>query len=135
VPIEREILSSLASEYVKDMTSIRGRRVQRQLKRVFAGSEYVLLAQLDCGIGAVLGLSPSGTAICVTDGKGKHASVVKWSHGSGAAHDAQFDLHKDSLPVLRTKAVPLTRLGLHVAEGSVPPQARSLLSKVLQVLA
>jgi hypothetical protein len=139
VPIDPDTLSSFASEYAKDMTSIRGRRVQRLLKREFADAEYVLLAQVGSGTAAVLGLSPSGAALCATDGTGKQASVVKWSHGSTVALETSFDLHKDSLPVLGTQSFPLahlrTQARLHVPAGSIPSQARPLVSKVLQVLA
>jgi hypothetical protein len=139
VPIDPDTLSSFASEYAKDMTSIRGRRVQRLLKREFADAEYVLLAQVGSGAAAVLGLSARGAAICATDGKGKQASVVKWSHGSTVALETHFDLYKDSLPVLSTNSVPLaslrTQVGLHLPAGTVPPQARPLATKVLQVLA
>jgi hypothetical protein len=44
MPINPDALSSLAREYAKDMTSIRGRRVQRFLRREFAGAECVPLA-------------------------------------------------------------------------------------------
>ena len=57
MPIDPDTLASLASEYAKDMTSIRGRRVQRLLRREFAGAEYVLMVQLGPGVPAVLGLS------------------------------------------------------------------------------
>ena len=77
MPIDPDALSSLASEYAKDMTSIRGRRVQRLLKREFAGADYVLLAQVGSDTAAVLGLSASGAALCATDGTGKQASVFK----------------------------------------------------------
>ncbi len=139
MPINPPILAAFASEYARGMPSIRGRRVQRLLKREFAGAEYVLLAQLPLSRAAVLGLSPSGAAICATDGKGKQASVLKWAHGSTVALETQFDLHKDSLPVLSTATLPLTALRaqalLHVPPSSVPSEARSLVSKVLQVLA
>lgn len=105
--VDPDTLSSFASEYAKDMTSIRGRRVQRLLKREFADAEYVLLAQVGSGAAAVLGLSTSGAAICATDGKGRQASVVKWSHGSTEALETHFDLYKDSLPVLSTNSLPL----------------------------
>ena len=139
MPIDPDTLSSLASEYARDMTSIRGRRVQRLLKREFAGAGYVLLAQVGSGTVAVVGLSASGAAFCATDGTGKQASVVKWLHGSSAALEVHFDLHKDSLPVLGSESVPLARLRtqtrLRVPTGNVPPQARDLVAKVLQVLA
>jgi len=139
MPIDANTLSSFASEYAKGMTSIRGRRVQRLIKREFAGAEYVLLAQFGSGVAAVLGLSESGAAICATDGKGRQASVVKWSHESPAAIETHFDLYKDSLPVLSTNSVPLaslrTQVRLHLPAGAIPSQARSLAAKVLEVLA
>ena len=138
MPIDPETLSSFASEYAKDMTSIRGRRVQRLLKREFAGADHVLSAQVGAGSAAVLGLSASGAALCATDGKGRQACVVKWSHGSAVALETQFDLHKDSLPVLGTRSVPLAdlraRAPLRVPAGLVPARAHALVSEVLQVL-
>jgi hypothetical protein len=121
------------------MTSIRGRRVQRLLKREFAGADYVLLARVGAGDAAVLGLSESGAALCATDGKGKQASVVKWAHGATEAIELHFDLHKDSLPVLDSHSLPLAHLRsqtrLHVPSDSIALGARSLLSKVLNDLA
>ena len=139
MPIDPDTLSSFASEYAKGMTSIRGRRVQRLLKREFAGAEYVLLAQVGSGAAAVLGLSASGAALCATDGTGRQASVVKWSHESPVALETNFDLYKDSLPVLSTNSTLLaslrTQVRLRLSAGTVPPQARSLATRVLQVLA
>jgi len=139
VPIEPDTLSALASDHAKGMTSIRGRRVQRLLKREFAGADCVLLVQVGDGMPAVLGVSPSGAALCATNGKGKQASVVKWSHGSTHAVETSFDLLKDSLPVLRTSSLPIARVrsqsGLHVPTASVPPQAQPWVFKVLQALA
>jgi hypothetical protein len=139
MPIDSVTLSSLASDYARGMTSIRGRRVQRLLKREFAGAEYVLMVQVGSGTTAVLGLSPSGAAFCATDGRGKQVSVLKWLHGSTEALDTQFDLLKDSLPVLGTKPSPLAGLlgqaHLRVSAGSVAPKARALVSMALQSLA
>jgi len=139
MPINPATLAAFASEYAKGMTSIRGRRVQRLLKREFSGAEYVLLAQLGSGRATVLGLSPSGAAICATDGKGKQASVVKWVHGSTVAVETQFDLHRDSLPILSAGNLSLAALRaqarLNVPASTIPAEARPLVSKVLQVLA
>jgi hypothetical protein len=110
MPIDPEALSSLASDYAKDMTSIRGRRVQRLLKREFAGAEYVYGVKLGDGRWAILGVSSSGAALCATDGRGPHACVFKWRHGSAHASELRFDLLKDSLPVLATGQVPLSAL-------------------------
>lgn len=137
--IDASTLSSLASDYASGMTSIRGRRVQRLLKREFAGAEYVLTVQVGNGVTGVLGLSATGAAFCATDGRGKHASVVKWLHGSTQALETRFDLLKDSLPVLDTQSMPLAALRrqarLHASSGTVAPEARALVSMALQALA
>jgi len=139
MPIDANALSVLAAEYAKGMTSIRGRRVQRLLKREFAGAEYVLIVEVASSGSAVLGLSESGAGFVSTDGRGRHASVSKWLHGSKEATEVQFDLLKDSLPVLGSKSIPLTGLlrkaDLRISAGSVPPEASPLMSVALQALA
>ena len=107
MPIDPTVLAALASDYAKPMTSIRGRRVQRLLRREFAGADRVLTVRLASGRPAVLGVSASGAALCATDGTGPHASVIKWLHGSAQATEARFDLLKDSLPLLSTHSVAL----------------------------
>jgi hypothetical protein len=109
MPIDPDTLSSLASEYAKGMTSIRGRRVQRLLKREFAGADEVAIVKAAAGAvpTAVFGFSATGAALCATDGTGKHASVIKWLHGSRSALETRFDLWKDSLPVLDSNSHPL----------------------------
>ena len=137
--IDPDALSLLASQYTRGMTSIRGRRVQRLLKREFAGAEHVMAVQLGSGTAAVLGLSVAGAAFCATDGRGKLASVVKWRHGSAEALDTRFDLLKDSLPAVLTASLSLADLGrqarLQVPAGAVPPRARALVAQVLAALA
>ena len=137
--IDADTLSSLASEYTKGMTSIRGRRVQRLLKREFAGAEHVLLVRADSGTPGVLGLSTSGAALCATDGRGRHASVIKWLHGSAQGIETAFDLLKDSLPALASNRLPLRGvLGnarADVSARAMAPQARALASAALAALA
>ena len=139
MPISSDALSSLASEYAKGMTSIRGRRVQRLLKREFAGADHVLELRLGSGAIAVLGLSITGAAFCATDGRGKHASVFKWRHGSTEAFETQFDLLKDSLPALEEKRVPLAdprcQAKLRSPMHSVPREVRALAGLALEALA
>ena len=139
MPIDPAALSSIAAAYASGMTSIRGRRVQRLLKREFAGAAHVLPVRLGAGTAAVLGLSASGAALCATDGTGKQVTVVKWLHGAGEGLETGFDLHKDSLPVLVTQSFPLARFAamgrLHVSTGDVVPGARKWVAKVLQALA
>lgn len=110
MPIDPHTLSSLASEYARGMTSIRGRRVQRLLKREFAGADSVSMVQVGPGTTAVVGLSASGAALCATDGRGRQVAVVKWLHGSTQALETHFDLLKDSLPVLGTRSLPVPHL-------------------------
>lgn len=105
------MLTAVASQYTLGMTSIRGRRVQRLLKREFAGAEQVLLVRLDSGTLAVLALSTTGAAFCATDGRGQHAAIFKWLHGARQALETHFDLLKDSLPARATQSVPLDELG------------------------
>jgi hypothetical protein len=139
MPIDANTLSALANDYAMGMTSTRGKRVQRLLKREFAGAEYVLIVPVASSGSAVLGLSERGAGFVGTNGRGKYASVIKWLHGSTEATEVQFDLLKDSLPVLGTKAIPLTglpkRADLHIPQGSVPPEASHVLALALQALA
>lgn len=139
MPIDPGVLSTLAADYARGMTSIRGRRVQRLLKREFAGAEFVLTVHLGAKGRAVLGLSASGAAWCATDPRGKCASVVKWLHGSSEALESRFDLLKDSLPLLAAAPMPLGGAGgqgpMRIATGAVSPRARALASTALRALA
>jgi hypothetical protein len=123
--IDPVALASLASEYAKGMTSIRGRRVQRLLKREFAGAERVVLTRADSGAAAVVGVSAGGAAVCITDGTGRQASVYKWRHGAGSAVETSFDLHKDSLPVLGEVSVSMDevrqRTRFQALTATLPP--------------
>jgi len=138
MPTDANALSALAAAYAKGMTSIRGRRVQRLVKREFAGAEYVLIVDVASGGRAVLGLSERGAGFVATDGRGRYAIVSKWLHGSKEAAEVQFDLLKDSLPVLGSRTIPLAglprRTDLHIPAGSVPPVASPLVSVALQAL-
>jgi hypothetical protein len=138
MPIDPEVLFLLARDYAKSMTSIRGRRVQRLLRREFSGAEHVVMIEASSGTPAVLGVSAIGAAFCSTSGKGKQVSVIKWLHGSTEAIETHFDLLKDSLPVLSATSLPLAdlrgRVSLHAAEDSVPSQARALVSLALHAV-
>ena len=107
--------------------------------REFGGAEFVLLAPSSAGEEAVLGLSSSGAAVCITDGKGKQACVIKWAHQTSVAYETCFDLHKDSLPVLGSHQLSVVRLReqthLHVPAKSVPPGAAALVAKAIAALA
>ena len=139
MPIDPDTLASIASRYTQRMTSIRGRRVQRLLKREFGGADHVLIVQAGSVATAVLGLSDTGAAICTTDGRGRHASVFKWLHDADTAVETRFDLLKDSLPTLASTSVPLADLRaqtrLQTSVESVAPEARPWMIKVHQSLA
>ena len=137
--ISARALAQLASHYAQGMTSIRGRRVQRLLKREFAGAKHVLIMNVEIGPPAALGLSDTGAAMCATDGRGPHASLFKWRHGSAQAIETRFDLLKDSLPALQTLALPLAEVGkahrLRMSMDAIAPPARALVASALQALA
>ena len=137
MPIDPDTLSTIARDYAQGMASIRGRRVRRLLEREFAGAECVVAAELADGRQAVLGLSESGAAMCATDGTGPHAPVVKWLHGSDTAFESQYDLQKDSLPVLCSTTRPIHQLSaqwrLRILKPPLTERAAALLTRVLAV--
>jgi hypothetical protein len=139
MPIPPETLSSLAADYARGMTSIRGRRVQRLVKREFAGADHVLRVQVGGSIAALLGVSTSGAAYCATDGRGAQACVVRWLHDATCAQEARFDLLKDSLPLLGTRPLPLAGLSeqarREVRVVDVPSDARPLVALATATLA
>ena len=99
MPIDPSVLAQLAAVYARDMTSIRGRRIQRLVKREFAGAEQVQLVDVAPHRRAVLGRSAQGAACLVSDGRGPRATVFQWLHGAREATACHFDLLKDSLPL------------------------------------
>lgn len=137
--IDPQTLSALAADFARGMTGIRGRRVQRLLRREFAGADHVLTVQIGAGARAVLGLSDGGAAWCATDGRGRHAAVVAWRQGSTQALESRFDLLKDSLPLLGARPVRLVGVGgpgpLRVVSDPIAPRVRALARRALQALA
>lgn len=107
MPIDADTLAAIADDYARGMTSIRGRRVQRLIKREFAGAARVLPVKSGASTAALLGVSASGAALCATDGRGKAAAIVKWRHGSTQGLEVRFDLLKDSLQMLDSRAVAI----------------------------
>jgi len=107
-----ETLAQLADEYIKPMTSIRGRRIRRLIMREFAGADKVMIVADGRGRPSVLGSSASGAAICTSDGKGPSVCVIKWLHGADEGVEVTYDLLKDSLPELSTAPVHLPKVEL-----------------------
>lgn len=102
MPIEAKTLAAIARDYVRTMTSIRGRRIHRLLMREFAQFDYVVPAMAEDGNPALLALAGDGSslAVCQSDGRGKAAKVVRWARLEGAGVTTSYDLAKDSLPIL-----------------------------------
>lgn len=103
-----ETLALLANEYTKAMTSIRGRRMVRLIKREFAGADQVRIVSDGRGHPTVIGISPIGAAVCTSDGRGPSVSVIVWRHGATEGVETRYDLLKDSLPVISTMPVQLS---------------------------
>ncbi|MBV8497789.1 MAG: hypothetical protein JO003_00840 [Candidatus Eremiobacteraeota bacterium] len=94
-------LESTVRAFVKRMTSIRGRRVQRLLLRDFARFNDVFPVAAEDGGPALLGIGEDGrVAICRTDGRGASAPVAEWARLDGATVTIAYDLLKDSLPII-----------------------------------
>jgi hypothetical protein len=131
--VDPDSLAMLASRYTRAMTSIRGRRVQRLIRREFAGADRVVLAPMANGAAAVVGVSASGAALCATDGTGRDASVWKWSHDSTRVQETRFDLLKDSLPERGAGAASPERLRalfpLRISDDPAFDPVRQLLSR------
>lgn len=112
MPIRPEALAQLASDYIKPMTSIRGRRIERLIKREFAGADQVTIVTDSEDRPTVFGTSRTGAAICSRNGKGPSASVIKWRHGETEGVETRYDLLKDSLPSLSSIPVRLSAVCL-----------------------
>ena len=107
MPIDPQELSLLAADYAKAMTSIRGRRIVRLIKREFAGADAVRIVHDRPGLPAVLGVSRTGAAMCASDGRGPTVSVIRWLHGATEGVETKYDLLKDSLPAVESATVEL----------------------------
>jgi hypothetical protein len=95
-------LEATVRAFVKKMTSIRGRRVQRLLMRDFARFERVFAVTAEDGTRALLAIGADGrVAVCRTDGRGASAEVAEWARLGGATVTVAYDLRKDSLPIVR----------------------------------
>jgi hypothetical protein len=139
VTIDPNLLDRIALDYVGSMTSIRGRRVHRLLKREFASFDHLLTAVTSQGMPALVAVSRSGVAaVCRTDGRGKSAIIARWT-GPGDVLTTAYDLSKDSLPSLvsASKAVedmePLTSLSIDAP--AVSPIELAAIAGVLRKLA
>jgi hypothetical protein len=103
--ISPETLAQLATEYADSMTSIRGRRIVRLIKREFGGADQVMIVSDRAGRPGVLGVSQAGAALCTSDGKGPSAAIYSWLYGAAEATETRYDLLKDSLPVVSSARV------------------------------
>jgi len=138
MPIDRLALAELASRFTGPMTSIRGRRMHRLLMREFAAFDWVLPAWSATGRAAVLGLGGAEAALCMSDGRGPAAPLLRWQLQPLRLQVHHFDLLKDSLPALGA-AEPLTATAAAawravLAEPLPPPAVRALAAKALAAL-
>jgi len=77
VPLDPAKLDSIALAYTEGMTSIRGRRVQRLLRRELADFDTVRRVKGADGGAALLARKRDGTlAFCQTTGKGPPPNTV-----------------------------------------------------------
>ena len=103
MPLDPAKLDSIALAYTEGMTSIRGRRVQRLLRRELADFDTVRRVKGADGGAALLARKRDGTlAFCQTTGKGPAADIVVSDSADGPTVMTSYDLLKDSLPALRT---------------------------------
>ncbi len=101
MPIDPSRLDSIAVAYAEGMTSIRGRRVQRLLRRELASFDTVRRVKGADGGAALLARKRDGTlAFCQTTGKGLAADMVVSEGPDGPTVTTSYDLLKDSLPAL-----------------------------------
>ena len=101
MPIDPSTLHSIAAAYAEGMTTIRGRRVQRLLRRELASFDTVRRVKGADGGAALLGRKRDGTlAFCQTTGKGPAADVVVSAGPDGPTVTTSYDLSRDSLPTL-----------------------------------
>jgi hypothetical protein len=138
MPIDMDRLDEIARVYIAPMTSIRGRRVHRLVRRELARFDYVLPVATDDGAPALLALADDGSvAFTRTDGTGKAADVTERG-ADGKTATTSYDLHKDSLPVVSRTSSKQDLGGvvdsLEITASSVPrlqqKQVRELLRRV-----
>lgn len=138
MPIAPDALAALAADFAIGMPPIRGRRVQRLLKREVGGADHALIVALEGGRRAVLAFSASGAAFCATDGRGPSAAVVRWLHGSATGQEAAYELLKDALPLLGEVSVSLAGLlgpgRARPCDGRIPAGARDAFRMAMEAL-
>lgn len=117
MPIDTQTLDAIARNFVASMTSIRGRRVHRLLKREFARFDHVMPALTEGGGPALLALAQDGSAaLCRADGRGATADIAGWACLPGATVTTFYDMTKDSLPVVHWT---IWHAGFSVAGGAL----------------
>ncbi len=97
--IAKEKLERLAAEYVREMTSIRGRRVKKFILREFVQCIDASITEKKDEIASFVGvLENEDTLEIKTDGRGSNfAMYIKKEANTEIRH---FSLLKDSLPLL-----------------------------------
>lgn len=99
--IDPQRLEARVAEFVAPMTSIRGRRMTRILRRAFAEVDAVFIAELADGRAGFLGARRDGLLVfCASDGRGRCAEVLTFRADAAARLSEGYDLLKDSIPVI-----------------------------------
>ena len=102
MPLEREVLDPLARNFVRAMTSIRGRRVHRLVMREFPAYDQVAEVVAEDGSRALLALAADGrAAVCRSDGR---LIVVAWNGGASVASRVALPGHLSCRQVLSATA-------------------------------
>jgi hypothetical protein len=103
MPMDAATLGAVAEAFTEGMTSIRGRRVQRLVRRELAAFDSVRSVKAEDGTPGLLARKRDGTlAFTHTTGRGPSADLVVSSGPNGPTVTTSYDLLKDSLPVVRT---------------------------------
>jgi hypothetical protein len=97
--IAKEELEHLASEYIREMTSIRGRRVKKFILREFVQCTDASISKKKDEIASFVGVLENKDILEIkTDGRGSSfAMYVKKEANTEVRH---FSLLKDSLPLV-----------------------------------
>jgi hypothetical protein len=94
-------LLDLASTYIQNMTSIRGRRIRKLIAREFGTCTMVKMTEQGDGPHEFAGELENGGSIKMrTNGKGKYVEVFLLGKNGDTIEIRKYDLLKDSLPLI-----------------------------------
>lgn len=85
------------NEFTNSMTSIRGRRIQKLIKREYSNLANIRLIDHSEEKVGITGEGGNLIKTCFSDGKGKYAIITTFNSESNEAVNDYFDLLHDSL--------------------------------------